>query len=128
MLKLEHGRCSQTNEQFNKQERKNAMSQVIFQVNVKINLPVAEVEPAWLEGAQSIADTPGLRWKVWIKNEAEREVGGIYLFDDEASVKAFAESPAVVGLKTSPLVDSISIKQFNIMEAHTAITRGPVGQ
>ena len=40
------------------------MSQVILQINIKINIPVAELEPLWLEAAQPIADTPGLQWKV----------------------------------------------------------------
>ena len=104
------------------------MSQVILQINIKINIPVAELEPAWLEAAQPIADTPGLRWKVWLKNEAEREVGGIYLFDDEASVQAYLNGPIVAAIKASPVNVSISAKQFNIMETHTAITRGPIKQ
>ena len=104
------------------------MAQVILQINIKINIPVAEIEPAWLEVAQPIADTPGLRWKVWLKNVAEHEVGGIYLFDNEASVQAFLDGPIVAALKASPAIDTISVKQFNVMEAHTAITRGPIGQ
>jgi rhodanese-related sulfurtransferase len=104
------------------------MSQVILQVNVKVNIPVAELEPAWLEAAQPIADTPGLRWKVWLKNAAEGEAGGIYLFEDEAAVKAFLDGPIVAGTKSSPAVVDVSVKQFNVMEAHTAITRGPVGE
>ena len=104
------------------------MSQVILQINIKINVPVAEIEPPWLEAAQPIADTPGLRWKIWLKNTAEREVGGIYLFDDEASVQAFLDGPIAAATKSSPVIDAISVKQFNVMEAHTAITRGPVEQ
>ncbi len=104
------------------------MSQIILQINIKVNIPVAELEPAWLEAAPAIADTPGLRWKIWLKNVAEGEVGGIYLFDNDASVKAFVEGPIVAATKSSPVIDSISVKQFNVMEAHTAITRGPVGQ
>jgi rhodanese-related sulfurtransferase len=103
------------------------MSQVILQINAKINIPVAELEPAWLEAAQPIADTSGLRWKIWIKNHVESEVGGIYLFDDEASVQAFLDGTIVAGTKSSPVVNAISVKQFSIMETHTAVTRGPVG-
>ncbi|MBN1669286.1 MAG: YdhR family protein [Anaerolineales bacterium] len=102
------------------------MSQVILQINVKINIPVSEIETAWLEVVQPIADTPGLRWKVWLKNEADREVGGIYLFNDAASVQAFLDGPIVSAMKASPAINDISVKQFRIMEAHTVITRGPV--
>lgn len=104
------------------------MSLVILQINIISNIPVAELESAWLEAAQPIADTPGLRWKVWLKNEAEHEVGGIYLFDDQASVQAFLDGPIVAATKTSPAIVSVSVKQFNVMAAHTAITRGPLGQ
>jgi hypothetical protein len=104
------------------------MSQVILQINIKINIPVAELEPIWFEAAQPIADTPGLQWKVWLKNPEEREVGGIYLFEDEASVQAYLNGPIVAAIKASPVNVSISAKQFQIMEAHTAITRGPIAQ
>jgi hypothetical protein len=103
------------------------MSPVLLQINVKVNIPVSEVESAWLEVAQPIADAPGLRWKVWIKNSAESEVGGIYLFEDEASVQAFLEGPIVAAVKSSPAVSAVSAKVFNIMDAHTVITRGPLG-
>jgi hypothetical protein len=104
------------------------MSPIILQINIKICVPVAELESAWLQAAQPIADSPGLIWKIWLKNEADSEVGGIYLFEDVASVQAFLDSPLVAGTKSSPAVVDISVKQFNVMEAHTAITRGPIGQ
>lgn len=39
--------------------------------------------------AQSIAKEPGLLWKIWTENEAEKMAGGIYLFSDEASASAY---------------------------------------
>jgi len=103
------------------------MSLVILQVNIKVNKPAAEVEQNWLRAANIFADMPGLRWKVWIKNEEEQEVGGIYLFEDEASVQAYLNGPIAAALRSNPANVSVSVKQFNIMEAHTAITRGPIG-
>jgi hypothetical protein len=104
------------------------MSQLILQINLKFNISRVELEQAWLQAAQPLADTPGLRWKVWLMNEVEREAGGIYLFDDKASVQAFLDGPIVAALKASPALSDITVKQFNVMEAHTAITRGPIGQ
>src|SRR5450756_571028 len=63
------------------------MSQKILQVNMKFIIPRADLEAAWLGVAQPIADLPGLRWKVWLMNEAEHEAGGIYLFESEAAFK-----------------------------------------
>ncbi len=59
-------------------------------------------------------------------NEAEREAGGIYLFDDEGSVKAFLDGPLASKVTSHPGLSDFSVKQFDVMEDATAITRGPV--
>jgi len=86
----------------------------------------AELEAAWLDAAQPIADTPGLLWKVWLMNESEREAGGIYLFESEVAAQSYLDGPIVGALKTSPAVSNISAKLFDVLESHTAMTRGPV--
>src|SRR5258708_3828648 len=78
--------------------------------------------------AQPIADTPGLRWKVWIMNEESRESGGIYLFDDEASLQAYLAGPIVAGLGAHPALSDISAKVFGVLEESTLVTRGPIGE
>jgi hypothetical protein len=59
-------------------------------------------------------------------NEAEREAGGIYLFESESAAQAYLGGPIVAALKASPGVNNISAKLFDVMEEHTGITRGPV--
>ncbi len=103
------------------------MSQKILQVNMKFNIPRAELESAWLGAAEPIADTRGLVWKVWLMNEAEGEAGGIYLFEDEGSLQAYLDGPIVAALKGSPAVSDISAKTFDVLTSHTEITRGPYG-
>lgn len=102
------------------------MSQKLLQVNMNFSVSRAELEAAWLGAAQPIADTPGLRWKVWLMNEAAREAGGIYLFESEDAAQAYLGGPIVAALKASPAVSNISAKLFDVLEAHTAITKGPV--
>lgn len=41
--------------------------------------------------AQSIAQEPGLIWKIWTENESANEAGGIYLFQDKPSAQAYLE-------------------------------------
>jgi hypothetical protein len=79
-----------------------------------------------LPAAQPIANSPGLRWKIWLMNEADNEAGGIYLFEDEAAVKAFLGGPIVSALKANPMVSDIRVKMFGVAEAHSLITRGPI--
>lgn len=102
------------------------MSQKLLQVNVKFSLPKAELETAWLDAAQPVAETPGLRWKVWLMNEAEHEAGGIYLFESEDAAQSYLTGPIVTALKASPGISNISAKLFDVLERHTSITRGPV--
>jgi len=102
------------------------MSGTIMQLNFKFSVSGSEYEQAVSPLASQIAAVAGLRWKIWMINEAEGEAGGIYLFDDEASVKAFLEGPLAAQVTSHPALSDFSVKQFDVMENVTAITRGPV--
>jgi hypothetical protein len=99
------------------------MSAKILQINYKLNGPRAEYESENLPYAQPIADIPGLRWKIWIINDAQSEAGGIYLFDDDRAVQAFLDGPIVAEMKGDP---TLSIKAFDVIAELTTITCGPV--
>jgi hypothetical protein len=60
-------------------------------------------------------------------NEAESEAGGIYLFEDEASLKALLDSELAAGVINHPALSNFSVKTFAVMDKVTAVTRGPVG-
>ena len=99
------------------------MSAKIVQINYKLNGPRIEYEQENLPYAQPIADLPGMRWKVWIINEAQSEAGGIYLFDAAPAAQAFLNGPIIAEMKGDP---TLSIKVFDVIPELTAITRGPV--
>ncbi len=102
------------------------MSQQILQVNLRFSIPRADLETAWLDAAQPIADTPGLHWKVWLMNEAENEAGGIYLFESKPAAESYITGPIVAALKASPAISDISAKLFDVMAYHSAVTRAPL--
>ncbi|KPL08077.1 hypothetical protein AMJ86_01940 [bacterium SM23_57] len=102
------------------------MSGKILQVNFKFNVPRAEYEQAVSSLANQFAAVDGLSWKVWIMNEAEKEAGGIYMFNDEMSLKSYLEGSLVAQVKSHPALSDFSVKQFDVMEELTAITRGPI--
>lgn len=104
------------------------MSQKILQVNLKFSIPKADLESAWLPVAQPIAEVPGLAWKIWLMNETEHTAGGIYLFESEAALKAYMAGPIVSAMMVSPVLSNIDAKVFDVLESHTAITRGPLKQ
>jgi hypothetical protein len=104
------------------------MSGRILQINFKFNVSPAQYEEAVAPLANGIAAVPGLRWKVWLMNDAEKEAGGIMLFEDEASTNAYLKGPIVAQIVSHPALSDFSVKQFDVMESVTAITRGPVGE
>jgi len=98
----------------------------ILQINFKLNVPTAEYHRICESIAQAIADVPGLRWKVWLLNEQEKEAGGIYLFQDERALNNYLSGPIVTQIKSHPALQELSAKRFDVMEEVTAMTRGPI--
>ena len=98
----------------------------ILQINFKLNVSPAEYRKIAESVAQTIADVPGLVWKVWLLNEQDGEAGGIYLFQDEQSLAAYLSSPIIAQIKSLPQLREISAKRFDTIPEVTAITRGPI--
>ena len=73
--------------------------------------------------AESIAQEPGLIWKIWTENPEAQEGGGIYLFSDEKSAKAYLEKH--IERLTGFGIKNINAKIFDINENLTKMTNGP---
>ncbi len=102
------------------------MAARIVQLNFKFGVSAAEYAGAVKPMVEDFAAVPGLRWKVWLMNEKESEAGGIYLFDDQASIDAFLKSDLAQGVMNHPALSEFSAKQFDVMEDLTQVTRGPL--
>jgi hypothetical protein len=98
----------------------------VLQINCKFTVPSEDLKKGFASLVDEIAAVPGLRWKIWIMNEQAYETGGLYLFDDQGSVEAYLQGPLIAALKTNPAISEISIKQFNVLEDLTTVTRGPM--
>jgi len=103
------------------------MSAKILQINFQLNVLPTEFEEIASSLAGEFAQLPGLGWKIWLMNEAESEAGGIYLFEDEASLRAYLEGPLAAAVMAHPALSDLTAKQFSVIEECTAVTRGPVG-
>jgi hypothetical protein len=98
----------------------------ILQINFKLNASPAEYRRICESVAQTIADVPGLVWKVSLLNERECEAGGIYLFQDEQSLVGYLSGPIVSQIKSLPQLREISAKWYETMPEVTVVTRGPI--
>lgn len=99
---------------------------MILQINFNLNVPVAEYRQMADSVAHAFVDVPGLRWKIWLLNPGAQQAGGIYLFDSQASLDAYLNSPLVAHLRGLTSIRNISMKQFEVMPEVTALTRGPL--
>ncbi len=102
------------------------MAQQILQVNFKFNVSREQYENTVSPLAQDFAEVPSCLWKVWLMDEKDNEAGGIYLFADEASVEKFKGSALVASVLSHPALSDFSIKQFEVLDKISQITRAPL--
>jgi hypothetical protein len=102
------------------------MESMLLQINFKFNVSREDYEKAVSPLADDFAAVEGLTWKIWLMNESQSEAGGIMLFDDESSLKAFLESPLASKVTGHPALSEMSVKSFGIMGKVSSITRGPL--
>src|SRR5262249_6069223 len=102
------------------------MAQQLVQINFTLNVSESEYVQTIAPLAQSIADTAGSQWKIWVVNQAELEAGGISLFADESSAAAFLAGPLVAQMRNTPLLREFQTKRFDLLTDLTEITRGPL--
>jgi Putative mono-oxygenase ydhR len=81
-----------------------------------------EMAEAYSDLAHRIADVPGLICKVWTENRETGEAGGIYLFEDEASLDAYLQGK--IERMTAYGIKDIRARKFDVNETLTLITRG----
>lgn len=101
------------------------MSAKILQINYRLNGPRAERERENLPYAQPIADLPGLRWKFWIRDKAQKKPVVSICFDGDTEVRAFLDGPIIAEMKGDP---TLSIKTSDVIAELTTFTCGPVAK
>jgi hypothetical protein len=102
------------------------MSPQVLQINYKFSGSGSDFEREFGPVAAEISRVPGLRWKLWLFDEAESRGGGIYLFDDEAALQGYLSGPIVAALKSHPAFSDLNVQAFTVLEQPTTLTRGPV--
>lgn len=103
------------------------MSERILLIEFNYEVSAPEYGAAADQLAPMFAELTGLRWKIWIINESERVAGGVYMFEDEASVQDFLNGPLAAQVSNHPAVRNLKAQVFQVMRGPSTVTRGPVG-
>lgn len=98
---------------------------VLLQIDFPSDGPWGEqMSEAYAELARSIADEPGLIWKVWTESRAEQRAGGAYLFDTAENAQAY------LAMHTERLagfgIEGVRAVVFDVNEPLSELTRGPL--
>jgi hypothetical protein len=73
-----------------------------------------EATQAMSDLAKTIAEEPGIVWKVWLENKEEGTAGGSYLFEDRTSADAYiAKHTARLGQFG---VSEVNVESFDVQE------------
>lgn len=94
----------------------------VLQSNADFKIPADQL----MKAAGPISEVPGLMWKVWIYDEATNHGGGWYMFETAEDLQAYLDSDIMKAFKANPMVTNLSIKIFDVEEAPSLITRGPI--
>lgn len=97
-----------------------------LQIDFPFQGPWGAEMSATLQGlAESIAQEPGLLWKIWTENPETSEAGGIYLFTDRPSAEAYLamHTERLVGFG----VPHVNAKLSEVKRELSAIDRAPIG-
>jgi hypothetical protein len=74
--------------------------------------------------AASIANEPGLLWKLWTVSAEEGRAGGVYLFETRAAAEAYHRMHAARLGRLG--ITGITATYRNLDRALTHVTRGPI--
>ena len=99
--------------------------QTILQIDFPFNGPFGEeMQHAMQPLAESIAEEPGLLWKIWTENSDTQEAGGVYLFSDAASAENYLKKHQA--RLTDSGVTGIRARFFSVNSPLSLINKAPI--
>jgi hypothetical protein len=78
------------------------------------------------EAATIIASVEGLIWKIWILQQEEFEMGGMYLFANREAAEAYLDHPVIQAVCSNPVVVSHQAQLWDVESSLSALTRAPL--
>ncbi len=74
---------------------KSATTYTVLHLRFKLRVPPDVLLAQSREAATIIASVEGLIWKIWVLQEQEFEMGGMYLFASRETAEAYLNHPVV---------------------------------
>ena len=105
---------------------KSATTYTVLHLRFKLRVPPDVFLAQSREAATVIASVEGLVWKIWILQQEELEMGGMYLFANRQAAEAYLNHPVIQAVSSNPAVVSGESQLWDVESSLSAITRAPL--
>ena len=105
---------------------KSTTTYTVLHMRLKLRVPPDVFLVNSREAATVIASVEGLIWKIWILQQEELEMGGMYLFANRETAEAYLNGPVVQAVRSNPAVVSTKSRLWDVESSLSAITRAPL--
>jgi Putative mono-oxygenase ydhR len=105
---------------------KSATTYTVLHLRFKLRVPPHVLLGHNREAATIIASVEGLIWKIWVMQEEEFEMGGMYLFANRETAEAYLNHPIIQAVRSDPAVVSALSQIWDVEPSLSAITRAPL--
>ena len=101
-------------------------SYTVLHLRFKLRVPPDVLLVHSQEAATIMASVEGLIWKIWIFQQEEFEMGGVYLFLNRQTAEAYLKHPVVAAVRSNPAVVSAHCQLWDVESSLSAFTRAPL--
>ena len=105
---------------------KSATTYTVLHLRFKLRVPPDVLLAKSRESASFIASVEGLIWKIWVSQEEEFEMGGIYLFASRETAEAYLNHPVIQAARSNTAVVSTKSQLWDVDSSLSALTRAPL--
>ena len=105
---------------------KSATTYTVLHMRLKLRVPPDVFLAKSREAATVIASVEGLIWKIWILQQEELEMGGMYLFANRETAEAYLKHPVIQAVCSNPAVAFTQSQLWDVESSLSALTRAPL--
>jgi len=105
---------------------KSATTYTVLHLRFKLRVAPKAFLAKSREATTIIASVEGLIWKIWVLQEEEFEMGGIYLFANRKTAEAYLNHTVIHAVRSNPAVMSSQSQLWDVESSLSALTRAPL--
>ena len=105
---------------------KRSTTYAVLHLRFKLRVPPEVLLAECGEAATVIASAEGLIWKIWVLQQEEYKMGGMYLFANRETAEAYLNHPVIQTVRSNPAVVSTQSQLWDVESSLSALTRAPL--